>query len=100
MNTSLITSHYSLVWCVCVCVCVCGSGAWLGTVKHLLDNPLVEKTFPNEEIKKKSQSPYRIRCEDASFYFFHHMFEVKRDPTPGWGVWPVQTIDLLDFSGD
>mmetsp|Transcript_26637 Transcript_26637/g.45030 ORF Transcript_26637/g.45030 Transcript_26637/m.45030 type:complete len:354 (-) Transcript_26637:523-1584(-) len=73
----------------------CFSGAWLGTVKHLLDNPLIEKKFPNERIIK---SPNLVRCEDASFYFFHHMFEVKTDPNPGWGMSPVQTIDLLDFS--
>ena len=72
------------------------SGAWLGTVKHLLDNPLVEQKFPNERIKRTQNT---LRCEDASFYFFHHMFEVKKDPNPAWGMSPVQTIDLLDFSG-
>ena len=71
------------------------SGAWLGTVKHLLDNPLFERKFYNESISKSE----KVRCEDASFYFFHHMFEVNYDPNPGWGTSPVQTIDLLDFSG-
>lgn len=75
----------------------CCSGAWLGTVRHLLENVLIERKFPNEDIPA-SQST--LRCEDASFFFFHHMFEVKKDPNPSWGMSPIQTVDLLDFSGE
>ena len=62
-----------------------------------MDSPLINSQFPGEEILKNHSV---IRCEDASFYFFHHMFEVKYDPNPGWGMSPIQTIDLLDFSGN
>lgn len=60
-----------------------------------MDNPLLERIFPEEQLQKKQRV---LRCEDASFYFFHHMFEVKHDPNPKWGMSPVQSIDLFDFS--
>jgi hypothetical protein len=37
-------------------------------------------------------------CEDASFYFFHKMFDYRVN-NPSFGDSPVQTVDMLDFFG-
>lgn len=70
------------------------SGAWMGHISHLMDNPKLVEFFPDGSIESaKSQ----VRCEDASFFFFHKMFDTRIIDT--WGESPVQTIDMFDFSG-
>jgi hypothetical protein len=68
------------------------SGAWFGTMAHLLNNTKLAKFFPHGIIDKQS-----VRCEDASFFFFHNMFDYRFIDTLKSS--PVHTIDLIDFFG-